>query len=194
MQHRVPEYQVNKLFLQRWSARAYLDARLEEADVLTLLEAARWAPSSYNEQPWRFLYALRGSAHYPEFLAVLNDFNKAWAQHASALVLVSTKRTLAKDGMPNIHALFDAGAATENLALQAASMGLSVHAMGGFDHELARTTLKIPIEYDVPAMLAIGYPGKKETLPPQLQEREFPSMRKPLSEVAWEGLWKKGMR
>ncbi|OLB89458.1 MAG: nitroreductase [Thaumarchaeota archaeon 13_1_40CM_38_12] len=180
-------YGVNHLILNRWSPRSFSGEDISDQDLFALFEAARWAPSSYNNQPWRFIYAKRNSKHWDTILNLLVDFNKQWCANASALVVIISKKTFDYNGKPSVTHQFDSGAAWENLALQATSQGLITHAMQGFDYERARKDLAIPDEYDVMAMVAIGKKGTTEKLLPELQQREAPSDRKPLSEIVMEG-------
>ena len=184
---RKAEYPVDELFLDRWSPRAMSGEALTEEELLTLFEAARWAPSSYNNQPWRMLYARRETEHWPAFLGLLVEGNRAWAKDAAALVLFVSKETFDFNGQPYPTHSFDAGAAWENLALQATLMGLVTHGMQGFDYERARTELRIPEGFRVEAMVADGRPGDPAKLPEKAREREKPSDRKPLSEIICEG-------
>lgn len=154
---------------------------------MTLFEAARWAPSTFNEQEWRFLYAFRDSAAWPQFFKLLADANQAWCGNAAALVVVLSCRVFSKNGKPNPVHTFDAGAAFENLSLQGAAMGLVVHGMAGFDRDKARSELAVPDEFDVEAMIAIGNPADPSTLPADLRDREVPSGRKPVGEIVCEG-------
>lgn len=180
-------YGVNHMILNRWSPRSFSGEDISDQDLFALFEAARWAPSSYNNQPWRFIYAKRNSKHWDTILNLLVDFNKQWCANASALVVIISKKTFDYNGKPSVTHQFDSGAAWENLALQATSQGLITHAMQGFDYERARKDLAIPDEYDVMAMVAIGKKGTTEKLLPELQQREAPSDRKPLSEIVMEG-------
>src|SRR3989442_14578169 len=184
---RKPTYEVNPLILNRWSPRSFSGEELTDKELFTLFEAARWAPSSYNNQPWRFIYAKRNSKDWDALFNLLVDFNKQWCANASALVVIISKKTFDYNGKPSVTHQFDSGAAWENLALQATSQGLITHAMQGFDYERARKDLAIPDEYDVMAMVAIGKKGTTEKLLPELQQREAPSDRKPLSEIVMEG-------
>jgi nitroreductase len=152
-----------------------------------LFEAARWAPSSFNNQPWRILYARRDTPHWPVFLGLLVEFNQGWAKHGAALVVFISKTTFDHNGEPALTHSFDAGAAWENFALQGALKGFVIHGMQGFDYAKAKTTLNIPDGFNVEAMAVIGKPGRKEDLPEKLQEREKPSHRRKLSETAFEG-------
>ncbi len=154
---------------------------------MRLFEAARWAPSTYNEQEWRFLYAPKDSPHWDAFFNLLVEANQRWCGNAAVLVVVVSHTVLSRNGKPNPVHSFDAGAAFENLALQGCAMGLVVHGMAGFDRARARTTLNVPDDYDVEAMIAIGHPGDPDDLPEALREGEQPSGRKPVHEIAWEG-------
>lgn len=180
-------YPVNHLILNRWSPRAFSGVPLTSTEIKTLFEAARWAPSSYNSQPWRFIYAVNGSAHWDSFLNVLVPFNQSWAKHAAMLVVLCSRTTFEFNGKPSQTHSFDTGSAWENLALQAASMGLAVHGMSGFDYEKAAALVKLPAGHVVEMMFAVGHPGKKEDLPADLQKGETVSDRKPLEEIMKEG-------
>ncbi len=159
--------------------------------LMSLFEAARWAPSSFNNQPWRFVYAKKNSQYWDRLFGLLVDSNKVWAKDASALVVVVSAKNFQYNGKPSLTHQFDSGAAWENLALQARSAGLAAHGMQGFDYDRARKELAVPDDYDVMAMIAIGKQAPKEKLPTKLQEREFPSDRKPLSEIVMEGMFRK---
>jgi nitroreductase len=160
---------------------------VEREVLMTLFEAARWAPSSNNNQPWRFLFARREAKDWPLFFSLLNEGNRLWAHRAACLVVVISKKTFDFNEKPARTHAYDAGAAWENLALQGSFLGLVVHGMQGFDYERARTELRVPDLYEVEAMIAIGRPGNQEDLPPHLQEREFPSLRKSLTAIVAEG-------
>ena len=185
--HRQPDYPIEPIFIRRWSPRALSGEPLSEIELLTLFEAARWAPSTYNEQEWRFLYARRETHYWQSFFDLLMDANKAWCKNAAVLVVVLARKTFAQNGKPNPVHLFDSGSAWENLALQAMTMGLVAHGMAGFDFEKARKTLRIPDEYAVAAMFALGRPGDPDQLPPELREREKISGRRPVRESICEG-------
>jgi nitroreductase len=181
------EHPVDELFLDRWSPRAMSGEGLSEEELMVLFEAARWAPSSYNNQPWRILYARRGAEHWPLFFGLLADSNKVWVEGAAALLLFVSKTTFDHNGKPSVTHSFDAGAAWENLALQGWLKGYVVHGMQGFDYERARTELNIPEGFRVEAMAAVGKPGDPEDLPEKLRQRETPSDRRALSETICEG-------
>lgn len=176
--------------LKRWSPRAFLDKPVSAADLKKIFEAAHWAASSYNEQPWRFLVGRKGDATYQKIFDSLVDFNQAWAKSAPVLILSAGKKTFAHNGSPNHHALHDTGAATAYLALQASALGLHAHSMGGFDHEKARAAFGIPDDYAIGAVTALGYFGDIDSLPEHLKKQETsPRSRKPLGEVVfaeWE--------
>jgi len=184
---RTADHPIDKLFLDRWSPRAMSGEEISESDLMTLFEAARWAPSSYNNQPWRILYARRGGKHWQLFLDLLVEGNKAWAKNAAALLLFISKTTFDFNGKPSVTHSFDTGAAWENLALQGCRKGYVVHGMQGFDYDRAKTALGIPDGFHVEAMAAVGKPGKKESLPPEAQKREAPSDRRKLSGTICEG-------
>lgn len=185
--YRQPAYDIERLFVKRWSPRAMSGEALSDAQLMALFEAARWAPSSYNNQPWRFLYAKRDTEHWPRFFDLLIEGNQRWAKNAAVLVLIISITHLEFDGSASVTYAFDCGAAWQNLALQATARGLVTHGMQGFDYEKAREVLQIPDDYSVQAMLAIGKPGRIEDLHERLRSREQPSDRKHLSELVFEG-------
>lgn len=184
---RIPEYEVNDIILNRWSPRSFAPFEIPDRDLFSLFESARWAPSSSNSQPWRFIYAKRNSKNWNDLFNLLVDFNKQWCADASVLVVVLSRKNFEHNGKPSITHQFDTGAAWENLAIQAVSQGLVTHAMAGFDYEKARRDLDVPDDYDVMAMIAIGKRGPKENLSAELQTREVPNTRKPLSDIVMEG-------
>ncbi len=184
---RTPDHPIESIFLRRWSPRAMSGAALREHELMSLFEAARWAPSTYNEQEWRFLYARRETAIWPTYLGLLMPANQVWCAAAGALVVVVSKRTFTLNGKPNPVHTFDAGAAFENMCLQGAAMGLVVHGMAGFDRDRARAELAVPDDFAIEAMVAVGRPGDPDRLPPELREREVPTDRRPVSQTAFEG-------
>lgn len=188
-QHRMADYPIEPLFLRRWSPRAMSGEPLGEEELFTLFEAARWAPSTYNEQEWRFLYARRDTASWPLFFELLVEGNRAWCQNAALLAVILAHRVFQKSGKPNPVHVFDCGAAFENLALQGTAMGLVVHGMQGFDFDKARTVLAVPDDYAVVAMFAAGRPGDPAKLPEALRQREVPSGRRPIRELMHEGVF-----
>ena len=184
---RTAEYPIENFLLQRWSPRAFTPEPIPEQDLLSLFEAAKWAPSSYNNQPWRFLYARRETASWPLFLDLLVPFNQSWAKHASVLIVVISNTKFEHDGSASLTHSFDAGAAWANLALQAWIKGYRTHGMQGFDYEKARLQLEIPADFQVEAMIALGKQGARDSLPEQLRSREEPNQRKPVAESIAEG-------
>lgn len=188
--YRIPTYPIQPLILNRWSPRAMSGEELTEQELFPLFEAARWAPSSFNGQPWRFLYAKRNTKYWKTFFNLLTEFNQSWCQNAAVLVVIIARKNFEHNNKPALTHQYDTGAAWQNLALEGSAQGLVVHGMEGFDYDKARQALKIPDDYAVLAMAAIGKPGKKEDLPAGLQEREIPSRRKPLKEIVFEGKFK----
>jgi nitroreductase len=188
---RIAEHPIDALFLERWSPRAFDASVMPVSDLMTILEAARWAPSAFNIQPWRFLYSQRDDACWQEFLSLLDAFNAGWAQHASALVIVVSDTMTPGDGgrpqTPSRSHSFDAGAAWAQLALQAASLGYQAHAMAGMDFEQAQEKLGIPGHFRVEIAIALGTSTDPSVLPPELQEREQASPRQPLKEISFAG-------
>ena len=184
---RQADYLIDAIFLNRWPPRAMAGENIPAEDLMVLFEAARWAPSSYNNQPWRILYARRSSEHWPLFFDLLVATNKAWCVNAAALLVMISKTTFDHNGKPSRTHSYDTGAAWENLALQGCLRGYVVHGMQGFDYDRARTALNIPDEYQVEAMAAIGRPGRKEDLPEALQERETPNDRRKMVQTVCEG-------
>lgn len=187
---RKSSYPISSIFINRWSQRAMVDTPITNDELMPLFEAARWAPSSYNEQPWRFLYSHKGSASWDTLFALINPFNQVWAKNAGVLVLVLSKNFFENTGNPSHAHTFDAGAAWMSLALQGSIDGLAIRAIAGFDYDQAKTVLNIPAEFKIEVMIAIGKPGKKEALPAELQPRETPSSRKSLQEIAFEDTFK----
>jgi len=189
IQERKSEYPVNQLILNRTSPRAMSGEKINDKEIMTLLEAGRYAPSSYNYQPWKFLYAKKEDvAEWDLFFQPLVDFNKLWVNNASVIILIVADKMF--NGKEEIINIFDSGAAMENMALQAKDMDLVAHAMSGFDSQKLRDNLDIPENYHVLAMLAVGKKGKIEDLPKELQDKEVVSSRKELSEIVVRGKFK----
>lgn len=188
---RVAAHPIHPVFLERWSPRAFTGEAISEAELATILEAGRWAPSAYNSQPWRFLFARKGTASWETMLGLLAEFNQLWAREAAALVVLVSRETLLPPGataeIPSHSHSFDAGAAWASIALQATLSGWHAHAMVGFDMARSRELLNIPSGYRVEAAVAIGRRGAASLLPEKLAARERPSDRRPLSELALEG-------
>jgi nitroreductase len=185
-QVRQAAHAIDPIFIDRWSPRAMSGTALALSELMVLFEAARWAPSAGNLQPWRMLYALRASAHWPVFLGLLSDANRQWAQQGGALVAFISKNAR-DDGRPTPTHAFDTGAAWENFALQASMRNLVVHGMQGFDHVRARAELKLPPQFDIHALVVVGKPGEVGLLPEDLRAREQPSDRRPLQDSVCEG-------
>lgn len=187
LQHRRADYPIESIFLRRWSPRAMSGEGIPHEELMHLFEAARWAPSTYNEQEWRFLYAHRGSPHWPTFFGLLAEANQVWCQRAGVLMVIVSHKVFSRNGKPNpVHA-FDTGAAFENMALQSTAMNLVVHAMAGFDQQRAVRELAIPDDYAVQAMVAVGRPGSVDDLPESVRAGEVPTGRKPIAEFICEG-------
>jgi nitroreductase len=182
---------VEDLILRRWSPRAYADKEVTADELKRLFEAARWAASSSNEQPWRFLVGRRGDETYQKIFNALVEFNQAWAKSAPVLVLAVAKKTFTEKGTPNRYGLHDTGAAMANLALQATADGLHTHSMAGFDNEQMRASFAIPSDYEMGAVTAIGSFGDPAILPEHLRKMEVsPRQRKPLEEFVFSS-WEK---
>lgn len=180
-------FEINPVIVSRWSPRSFVPSEITDKELFSLFESARWAPSSSNSQPWRFIYAKRDSENWNDFFNLLIDFNKQWCADASALVVIVSRKNFESNGQPSTTHQFDTGAAWENLAIQAVSQGLVTHAMAGFDYAKAKSTLEVPDDFEVLAMIAIGKRGPKDKLSPELQARETPNTRKPLSEIVMDG-------
>jgi nitroreductase len=183
---------VSPIFPERWSPRAFdATATIADTDLLRLFEAARWAPSAYNSQPWRFLYAKRGGVSWDEYLDFLIPFNRAWAERASALVVALSARKFTLPGREEAidtgsHS-FDTGAAVAYLSLEASIAGWSAHIITGIDKEKAQKTLNVPADYQVEAVITIGKKGNPDSLPDALKARETPNEREPLATRVAEG-------
>lgn len=188
MIHRKPDYQIDSLFVERWSPRAMSGETITKTELMQLFEAARWAPSSYNTQPWHFVYALRDTKEWTPIFDLLVPFNQGWAKNASALVVVIS-RNQSKAGKPTRTHSICTGAAWQNCALQATAQGLVTHAMEGFDYDRAKTVLKIPNEYTIELIFAVGKPGKLKDLPKEMRDGEVPSDRKKVEEFVSEGVF-----
>jgi nitroreductase len=185
---------IHDLIAHRWSPRAFESKPVEPEKLRSLLEAARWAPSSYNAQPWYFIVGTKDNPeNYKRVLESLIEFNQGWAKNAPVLAL-SVAKLKFDDGKPNRHAFHDVGQAAANLSLQAEALGLSVHQMAGIDPEKARKLFDIPADYEAVAGIAIGYAGEPASLPDGLRERELaPRQRKPLDSFVFTGQWGKSL-
>ncbi len=185
------QFPIHDLLARRWSPRAFDDRPVEVDALRTLLEAARWAPSSNNEQPWRFIVATKDhETGWNRLFDCLAEGNQKWTVLAPVLMLSVASMHFEDDGKPNRHAFHDTGLATENLVLQATASGLVAHQMAGFDVEKARVDLRIPAGYEPVVMIAVGYPGNPDILPERLRERELrPRSRRPIGEWTFGGQW-----
>lgn len=183
---RQAEYDIDPVYLNRWSPRSFLDKDVPEDVLFSLFEAARWAPSAYNLQPWRFVIA-RTPADRETFHSFIHEYNLAWCKTAPVFALMLSHK-VSERGDNASHA-FDAGAAWGFLALEAVRKGLATHPMTGIDFEKAREMLRIPEEYAIQALIAIGYQGPRDRLPSALQEREQPSQRRPVQSFVYEGVF-----
>lgn len=192
---RLADHPIDPMFLQRWSPRAFTSETISAEDLMTLFEAARWAPSSGNSQPWRFVYALRDAEHWERFLGLLEDSNRVWARRAAALIVVLSTQTQSRPGQPP-RALyshsFDTGSAWAMFSLQALRNGWHTHGMLGFDIPRTAIELGVPDDVRVEAMIAIGRRGDKSMLSDKLQDREFPNGREPLTTLVREGRYRAG--
>ena len=182
---------VHPLIERRWSPRAFSGKGIDSGTLASLLEAARWAPSSYNEQPWSFIVATREDrVEYERLLSCLVPANRQWARQAPVLILSVARMSFERNGKPNRHAFHDVGLALANLILQATSMDLHAHPMGGFDGQAARRTYDIPEGHEPVAVIAVGYAGDPEILPGDYREMELsPRERKPLESFVFAGRW-----
>lgn len=182
---------VHELIRRRWSPRAFADRPVEAETLRLLLEAAQWAPSSYNEQPWAFLVATREDPQeFERLLGCLVPFNQGWAKNAPVLMLSVARLAFERNGKPNRHAYHDVGQAAAQLTFQATALGLFVHQMAGIDAEVARETYCIPEGWDPVAAIALGYPGEPESLPDDLRSKETAERRrKPLEDFVFSGAW-----
>lgn len=176
---------------QRWSPRAFIDRLVEEKDLTRLFEAARWASSCFNEQPWQFIVATKATPkEYERMLSCLVEGNQEWAKLASVLILTVAKSTFDHNGKPNPHAWHDVGLAVGNLVIQATTLGLSLHQMAGILPDRIREVYEIPTGFDPVTALALGYAGEASLLPGELSQREqAPRTRKPLAEIVFSGQW-----
>lgn len=188
------ETEIHELIRERWSPHAFLEAPVPVPLLRSLVEAARWAASSMNEQPWRLIIAERDRDPdgHARILATLVAANAVWARRAPVFMIVAARGNFTRNGAPNRWASYDTGLAIGQLVLQATALGLRVHQMGGFDAEAARESLGIPEDCDPIAVLAIGYPGDPRELDEKLQARESaPRQRRPVNEWVHAGGWGK---
>src|SRR6202521_5043807 len=194
MHKRAPtDFQVHDFVAERWSPRAFSDKPVGPDALASLFEAARWAPSSSNEQPWAYIVATKDDAeNFAKLVSVLVPSNVTWAQHAPVLTLAVAELAFAKSGTPNRNAQYDVGAASAWLTVEATSRGLFVHQMASYDPDKARQVFEIPAGGEPIAAMAIGYPGGPDSLPQPLRDRELaPRTRKPISAFVMSGSWGK---
>ncbi|HET9368665.1 MAG TPA: nitroreductase family protein [Vicinamibacterales bacterium] len=193
-----PDHEIVDLITRRWSPRAFDASRdVAREDLLRLFEAARWAPSSFNEQPWRFVVARRADpAAFAALLRTLTARNQEWAQAAPVLALVAVRSTLERNDVVNAHAWYDTGQAVANLTLQATAIGISVRQMQGFDIEAARAAVQVAPPFEPAVIMVIGYAGSPETLshPPHRDAEQAPRSRRPVSEFVFDGTWGRSLR
>ncbi|ACL56165.1 nitroreductase family protein [Methylobacterium nodulans] len=188
---RTADHPIDPLFLERCSPRAFTGEAVSEADLLTMIEAARWAPSSFNSQPWRFIYALRDTPQWGPLFDLLVPSNQNWVKDAGALLfLVSNQMMNTKSGLkPSWSASFDTGTASAMFQLQANKLGWHAHGMVGFDKERAPGVLNVPANHRVEAAFAVGRRADPATLPEELRARETPNGRHPITDFAFEGIF-----
>lgn len=184
-------YAIEDVIARRWSPRAFEERPVESEKLKRVFEAARWAPSSNNEQPWRFLVATRDNqSDYEKLFGCLSEGNAKWVFRAPVLMLSVASLFFEDDGKPNRHALHDTGMAVENLVLQATALGLQAHQMAGYDVDKARKECQIPSGFEPVAMIAIGYPGDPSVLPDYLRQREVkPRERHPIGDFVFSASW-----
>ncbi|MGZ8843937.1 MAG: nitroreductase family protein [Pyrinomonadaceae bacterium] len=194
MEKRAPtDYPIEDLLKRRWSPRAFSNRTVEPDKLRSLFEAARWAPSSFNEQPWSFILAAKEhEEEYSRLLSCLVEKNQQWAQLAPVLAVSVAKLNFDHGGKPNRHAFHDVGLAMGNLLVEATALGLVVHQMAGFSTDKVREAYGVPEGFEPVAAMAIGYPGPTEVLPEQFREQELgPRKRKPISDFVFQGGWGK---
>jgi nitroreductase len=187
------QYPIHDLLKRRWSPRAFSDRPVEPDALRSLLEAARWAPSSNNAQPWSFIVATKDDpAEYDRLLSCLVEANSLWAQRAPVLMVSVARISFEDEGKPNRHAYHDVGQAVANLSVQATALGLVLHQMAGFHPEKVRELYGVPKEFEPVAAIALGYPGDSESLPERFKKREVaPRERKPLADFIFSVQWGK---
>jgi nitroreductase len=185
------QYPIDDLLSKRWSPLAFSEKSVEPEKLRSVLEAARWAASSYNEQPWSFIVATSDNqAEFHRLLGCLAEGNQEWAHTAPVLMLSVAKLQFERNGVENRHAFHDVGAAAAQLAIQATALGLFIHQMAGFDVALSRSLYNIPEGYEPVAAIALGYLGDPQTLSEKLSQRTLaPRTRKPLENFVFSGRW-----
>ena len=186
--HRQAEAPADPRFMMRWSPRAMTGEPITQEDMSVLVEAARWAPSCFNLQPWRFVFSLRNDQYWNKYLGLLMDMNRVWADKAGALVVLLSDDQFMSSNEPSPTSGFDAGSAWMSMALQAQSMGLVTHAMWGFHQEKVAGIVGATENMTARAVVAIGWPGDRNTLPENYWEKEFPSARQSLDKLMFNGI------
>lgn len=190
LKHGTAEAPVHDLILSRWSPRSFSSRIISDADLKSIFAAAAWAPNSYNEQPWRFIVGRQGDETYTKILNALVPPNQSWAKTAPVLFCTFAKKTFTSNGQPNGYALHDTGAATTIAVLQAETLGIHAHGMGGFDKDLLRASFGVPSEYEAGACWTLGYLGDPDATPENFRDAEkAPRSRKGLAEYVftdWE--------
>ncbi len=189
MTSRSSAYPIIDVILHRWSSYAMSGEAISETELMTVLEAGRWAPSSYNNQPWHFIYGMHGTQAWDTLFSLLVPFNQSWSANGGALVCIVSAKNFIKTGKPSRTHLLDTGSAWENMALQATSMGLVCHGMEGFDYAKAQIALQIPNSHEVVMMFVLGKPAPASALDPELAKRQTPSDRVPLEQLISEGIF-----
>ncbi len=186
------DHEIHELIKRRWSPRSFAERKVEREKMMSLFEAARWASSAHNEQPWRFVFAPKDNAErYEKFLGCVNENNRIWISTAPLLIMAVIRNEMVRDNLPNRHAMHDLGLATGGIMVEATALDLYVHVIGGFDSEQARAVAQIPAAYTPVTMMAVGYLGKPEALPEKFKALETsPRTRKKVEEFAFEGLFK----
>jgi len=192
----ITQVPIADLIAHRWSPRAIdPDQPVRREQLVALLEAARWAPSCFGDQPWRYLVwdRFRDVSRWQQAFECLAEGNQVWAKNAPLLMLSIVAPNFGHNNQPNRWAQYDTGAASENLCLQATALGLVAHQMGGFDSDQAKARFNIPADYTCMAMIAVGHPALAEGLPDALRHKELATReRKPLSQIVFEGSWAQG--
>ena len=186
---RQPDHPIEPFFLDRWSPRSFTAVPVPDSVLTSAFEAARWAPSASNAQPWRFLIARRDDAHWPDFVSLLAPRNALWAAQASALIVILSALKVERRGeiVDNVSHSFDTGAAWTNFAHQALLLGWHTHGIGGFDRAAARERLNVPSDYAIESMVALGRIGSLDTLHPDFHAAESPNGRRPIDETVFAG-------
>lgn len=191
LKYRKFNYPIHSLIQNRWSPRSMSGEEMTDEELMPLFEAARWAPSSFNNQPWRFIYAKRNTPEWQTIYNLMIEFNQKWTKNAAVIAVAISRNTFEHNNKPARTHSYDTGAAWISLALEGTYRGYVVHGMEGFDYEKARRDLQVPDDYTVEAMFAIGKPAPKENLPAEIQQKEFPSDRKPLQDIIMKGKFQK---